>query len=184
MAAATQPDFFFRDPAMTQMHRSKSLALLRRSIEIGLSANALSANASTQTHTATQRVSVAYAAAIECAIYCRYRFCRRLYSERSRKLAANLSRNGAYLLRRFGRDLSFLVILEDDHLDPKKARERTVIRDERRKSLLPCKPIKGGFPCRYCKKDSAVMYQRQTRSADEPITTFYKCTACRKEWRE
>ncbi|KAF2264917.1 hypothetical protein CC78DRAFT_553236 [Lojkania enalia] len=35
-----------------------------------------------------------------------------------------------------------------------------------------------------CRNDRAYFYQLQIRSADEPMTTFYKCTKCSKEWRE
>ncbi|KAF2656217.1 DNA-directed RNA polymeras-like protein III subunit RPC10 [Lophiostoma macrostomum CBS 122681] len=35
-----------------------------------------------------------------------------------------------------------------------------------------------------CRNDKAYWYQLQIRSADEPMTAFYKCTKCEKEWRE
>ena len=48
------------------------------------------------------------------------------------------------------------------------------------------------FPCRpkvQCTKDGctnrrAYFYQLQTRSADEPMTTFYRCTECAHQWKE
>lgn len=39
-------------------------------------------------------------------------------------------------------------------------------------------------PNEKCRNDRAYWYQLQIRSADEPMTAFYKCTKCAKEWRE
>ncbi|KAF2738840.1 hypothetical protein EJ04DRAFT_560490 [Polyplosphaeria fusca] len=39
-------------------------------------------------------------------------------------------------------------------------------------------------PSDTCDGDKAFWYQLQIRSADEPMTTFYRCTECHKEWRE
>ncbi len=38
--------------------------------------------------------------------------------------------------------------------------------------------------CEMCKNELAYYYQMQTRSADEPMTTFYKCTKCGHNWKE
>ncbi|KAK0436910.1 hypothetical protein EV421DRAFT_1829996 [Armillaria borealis] len=38
--------------------------------------------------------------------------------------------------------------------------------------------------CGKCNNDKAYFYQLQIRSADEPMTTFYRCTACTHQWRE
>jgi DNA-directed RNA polymerase III subunit RPC11 len=35
-----------------------------------------------------------------------------------------------------------------------------------------------------CNGTRAYFYQLQIRSADEPMTTFYKCTTCGNQWRE
>ncbi|KAI9833056.1 MAG: hypothetical protein M1819_003889 [Sarea resinae] len=35
-----------------------------------------------------------------------------------------------------------------------------------------------------CEGDRAFFYQVQIRSADEPMTTFYKCTTCATRWKE
>lgn len=38
------------------------------------------------------------------------------------------------------------------------------------------------FQCKKCKKRRCMVTQRQTRSADEPATTFVSCMECGHEW--
>ncbi len=38
--------------------------------------------------------------------------------------------------------------------------------------------------CPKCENNRAYFMQIQTRSADEPMTTFYRCTQCSHQWRE
>ena len=38
--------------------------------------------------------------------------------------------------------------------------------------------------CEKCGHPEAYYYIRQTRSADEPSTTFYRCCKCNHSWRE
>jgi transcription elongation factor S-II len=39
------------------------------------------------------------------------------------------------------------------------------------------------FTCRNCKKNRCTYYQLQTRSADEPMTTYVSCLECGKRWK-
>lgn len=39
------------------------------------------------------------------------------------------------------------------------------------------------FQCSRCKSKRCVSMQLQTRSADEPMTTYVNCTACGKKWK-
>eukprot|EP01129_Flabellula_baltica_P005114 TRINITY_DN1826_c0_g1_i1.p1 TRINITY_DN1826_c0_g1~~TRINITY_DN1826_c0_g1_i1.p1 ORF type:complete len:124 (+),score=31.39 TRINITY_DN1826_c0_g1_i1:746-1117(+) len=41
----------------------------------------------------------------------------------------------------------------------------------------------GTFICHKCGSNSTDYYQLQTRSADEPMTTFVNCLDCGKRWR-
>jgi DNA-directed RNA polymerase subunit M len=38
--------------------------------------------------------------------------------------------------------------------------------------------------CPKCNHKEAEAWQEQTRSADEPSTSFFKCTKCKHTWRE
>lgn len=42
--------------------------------------------------------------------------------------------------------------------------------------------VQGGCP--KCSGKRAYFKQIQIRSADEPMTTFYKCTECAYQWKE
>lgn len=39
------------------------------------------------------------------------------------------------------------------------------------------------FTCRKCKSKECTYYQLQTRSADEPMTTYVTCISCGKRWK-
>ena len=41
----------------------------------------------------------------------------------------------------------------------------------------------GMFKCGKCKSRKTTYYQMQTRSADEPMTTFVTCTNCQNHWK-
>mmetsp|Transcript_41299 Transcript_41299/g.54288 ORF Transcript_41299/g.54288 Transcript_41299/m.54288 type:complete len:106 (+) Transcript_41299:125-442(+) len=38
--------------------------------------------------------------------------------------------------------------------------------------------------CPFCEFTEAYFMQIQIRSADEPMTTFYKCVDCKKQWND
>lgn len=38
--------------------------------------------------------------------------------------------------------------------------------------------------CPKCEHDKAYFMQLQIRSADEPMTTFYRCVSCSHNWKE
>jgi DNA-directed RNA polymerase subunit M/transcription elongation factor TFIIS len=62
-------------------------------------------------------------------------------------------------------------------------RERQRIREE--KDLEGDRRIATDrFKCHRCGQKQCSYYQLQTRSADEPMTTFIKCLVCNKEWRQ
>ena len=62
-------------------------------------------------------------------------------------------------------------------------REQEIVR--LRKELMADKDnnYKGMFKCGKCKSDKTTYYQLQTRSADEPMTTFVTCMNCNKKWK-
>lgn len=43
--------------------------------------------------------------------------------------------------------------------------------------------FEGAFKCEKCRSWKTTYYQLQTRSADEPMTTFVNCVNCGKRWK-
>lgn len=62
--------------------------------------------------------------------------------------------------------------------------ERRIIRDLRKQYLAQeVKNQEGFFTCARCKSKKTTYYQLQTRSADEPMTTFVSCLNCDRNWK-
>ena len=64
-------------------------------------------------------------------------------------------------------------IEEKIHLDMRKQ----YVEKEAKENLV------GLFKCGRCKSKKTTYYQLQTRSADEPMTTFVSCLNCEKNWK-
>jgi len=64
-------------------------------------------------------------------------------------------------------------------------KEKIVIIEENRASVPPTAVlIKDQVRCSKCGHNEVFAWQIQTRAADEPPTTFYRCTKCGHTWRE
>jgi DNA-directed RNA polymerase subunit M len=60
------------------------------------------------------------------------------------------------------------------------AKNLIVISEEDKISIHP----KVSADCPECGHTEAEAWQEQTRSADEPSTSFFRCTKCKHTWRE
>jgi len=65
--------------------------------------------------------------------------------------------------------------------------EEVILKNQRMMNKLgeENKPSSGTnmFKCGKCKKSNATYFQLQTRSADEPMTTFVTCLECNNRWK-
>ena len=52
--------------------------------------------------------------------------------------------------------------------------ERIIVKEEE---------VVGLFKCNTCKSNKTTYYQMQTRSADEPMTTYVTCLNCNRRWK-
>lgn len=59
-----------------------------------------------------------------------------------------------------------------------------ILEQERQKDNNEGHNITNIFQCPKCKACDASYYVMQTRSADEPMTTFITCRVCNKRWKE
>lgn len=65
-----------------------------------------------------------------------------------------------------------------------KAIEERIIKEMRKAYLAQeVKNQEGFFTCNRCKSKKTTYYQLQTRSADEPMTTFVSCLNCDRNWK-
>lgn len=62
--------------------------------------------------------------------------------------------------------------------------EEALTKSQKRQVITPEAPREDGmFMCGKCKGYQTTYHQLQTRSADEPMTTFVTCLKCNKRWK-
>jgi|APCry1669189534_1035231.scaffolds.fasta_scaffold01819_12 DNA-directed RNA polymerase subunit M/transcription elongation factor TFIIS len=81
-----------------------------------------------------------------------------------------------------------LVNMEADHLVPDGPHAQMVqliYNRDMERMLYKSKDdeYEGTFKCSKCKSKNTRYHQRQTRSADEPMTTFVDCVNCGNRWK-
>lgn len=79
----------------------------------------------------------------------------------------------------------FMGMKEDDlKTEEQKNAEREIIEDSVNASReAKVQAETDMFTCSKCKKNKCTYYQLQTRSCDEPMTTFVTCTVCGNNWK-
>jgi transcription elongation factor S-II len=79
------------------------------------------------------------------------------------------------------------VVMTDEELasDAQRARDRELERENMLSAQVPMaqKSISQDLQCSKCKEKKVSYSQAQTRSADEPMTTFCECTVCGHRWK-
>ena len=115
-----------------------------------------------------------------------------IYINRFRSIYSNinpkLSTCNKTLLRKLktkklkSRDLAFMTHQE---MNPKKWKTLIQEKIKRDKNLteIDMSAATDEFKCYKCKKNLCTYYQLQTRSADEPMTTFVTCLNCGNRWK-
>lgn len=81
-----------------------------------------------------------------------------------------------------------IVNMRPEHMVPDglyaKQIEQKIHRELRKQALAQeVKNQDGFFTCNRCKSKKTSYYQLQTRSADEPMTTYVSCFTCGKNWK-
>ncbi|KAH6845330.1 transcription elongation factor S-II [Chaetomium sp. MPI-CAGE-AT-0009] len=79
------------------------------------------------------------------------------------------------------------VVMTDEELasDAQRARDAALERENMLKAQVPMaqRSISDSLQCGKCKQKKVSYSQAQTRSADEPMTTFCECTVCGHRWK-
>lgn len=79
-------------------------------------------------------------------------------------------------------DLENIAFLKPQSLYPekwKKIIDRRNLIEDKKKNMATTNI----FKCKKCHKKKCSVYQMQTRSADEPMTTFVNCLTCGASWK-
>ena len=78
-----------------------------------------------------------------------------------------------------------IAFMTHQEILPKKWKEKIDLKNERENNQYEPK-IEANtdtFTCRKCNSNKCSYYQLQTRSADEPMTTFVTCITCNNKWK-
>lgn len=114
-----------------------------------------------------------------------------VYRSKLRSLVMNIKSSNNPELRHkiLAKDVtpSKLVVMTPEEMvfNEKLKTEREQIEKEnlfKAKSAVEKRAITDSFQCGKCKQRKVTYYQMQTRSADEPLTTFCSCVNCGNHW--
>ena len=78
-----------------------------------------------------------------------------------------------------------IVLMKSEELYPE-LWENIILNNVKKMKALTLEAPKDGtsiFKCGKCKKNNCNYFQMQTRSADEPMTTFVTCLNCNNRWK-
>ena len=111
-----------------------------------------------------------------------------LYTDHLRSIYLNLLNNKLMLIDQLkngtikSTNLAFMTHQELDH---KKWEPliQTKIKRDKTKYETTIEAATDTFKCRKCHTNKCTYYQLQTRSADEPMTTFVSCLECGNRWK-
>lgn len=118
---------------------------------------------------------------------------RQLYFDKARGVVTNLMPDSYVenprLLHRMTEEKEFLphdiAFMSPDNMYPEKWLDIMDIKLKRDQNLgeIQRTAMTDAFKCSRCKKRECVYYERQTRSADEPMTLFITCLNCNNSWK-
>lgn len=134
---------------------------------------------------------LAMAVAVEQAAFAQYKGETPEYKKKIRSLFANLKNKsnkelGVNVLAGNITPEKFVVMTDEELKSEDRRREEIELEKENMKrAQVPMgqKSISDSLECGRCKKKMVSYTQAQTRSADEPMTTFCECMNCGKRWK-
>lgn len=109
-----------------------------------------------------------------------------LYVDRLRSVYLNLSRMDSLREQVLSKKIKAheVAFMTHQEMDNDKWAELIEEKRQREKSKFDGpKATSSSFTCYKCKGNNCTHYQLQTRSADEPMTTFVTCLTCAYRWK-
>mgnify|MGYP001227223045 CR=1 FL=1 len=110
-----------------------------------------------------------------------------IYADRLRSIFLNLKKNEDLLRKLQDKEIKAhrLAFMTHQEMNPESWKELIELKEIRDKNKY--NPVLEAstdeFTCRRCKSNQCTYYQMQTRSADEPMTTFVSCINCGSKWK-
>jgi len=134
---------------------------------------------------------MAKAVAVEQAAFTEYKGETPAYKKKIRSLFSNLKNksNKELGINVLGGKITpdKFVVMTDDELksEDRRREEKEFEKENMRMAQVPMatKSVSDSLECGRCKKKMVSYTQAQTRSADEPMTTFCECMNCGKRWK-
>ncbi|KAL0935290.1 transcription elongation factor s-II [Colletotrichum truncatum] len=134
---------------------------------------------------------IAKAVAIEAAAYGHFKGVSKDYREKIRSLFSNLK---VKTNRELGQNVMdgkiaperFVIMTHEELKSAEQRRKENLLQEENmKKAQVPMaeKSISDALKCGKCGQKKVSYSQAQTRSADEPMTTFCECTVCGNRWK-
>ncbi len=109
------------------------------------------------------------------------------YSKNARKILANVSYtpNSKELIKKIlNNQLESYILVKLSHYEMyPEMWNKYHIRSMEKATIKQEEVSDGMFRCNKCKSMKTTYYQMQTRSADEPMTTFVTCMNCNTKWK-
>lgn len=109
-----------------------------------------------------------------------------IYTSRVKTILYNL-KNTDIITRINNKELKSYEVGTLNHQEMDTERWKQMLEQKRKrdksKTQLSVNVDDGAFKCMKCGSEKTTYYQLQTRSADEPMTTFVQCTQCSARWR-
>jgi len=109
-----------------------------------------------------------------------------IYLDRLRSIYLNLSNPILLELIKNGNiTVKTLAFMTHQEMQPNKWEKliQTKIKKDKYKYDTQQEAMTDTFKCRKCHSNKCSYYQMQTRSADEPMTTFVTCIECANRWK-
>ena len=112
-----------------------------------------------------------------------------IYLDRYKSVFANISKKKSEVLKLIKKNKiksHLLANMTHQEIEPNRWKEIIEMKIKRDKSAttVDLSAATEQFTCGRCKKNKCPYYQMQTRSADEPMTTFITCLNCGNNWKQ
>ncbi len=110
-----------------------------------------------------------------------------IYSDRLRSIYINIKNNVDLMTKLRTKEIKAHRLAYMSHQEMNPGAWRELIKEKEIRDKHKYDPVLEAstdeFTCRRCKSTQCTYYQLQTRSADEPMTTFVSCINCGKKWK-